>query len=552
MAHVYALAASGDHLLAGGGLGQIAYSQDGGHTWFMGRVGQTQATISCLVTSPSFPADHVALAGTAGDGVLRSTDGGRSWRLVNAGLQDFFLLSLATAPQWGRREIAFAGTARGLYRSPNGGRAWKCWGEALQEFAVLSLAVSPAFSEDGVVLAGTEDHGLFRSADGGRTWQSIHQGLPTEKESLSVNALWLHPSFPSVSTVLAGTADGRLFRSLNGGEGWAQVSSAEAPVLCLGAAGQRLYAGLRGQGLLLSEDDGQSWRLADQLAVQAIHRLAVVGHDLYAYGPLGGLWHSENGGKAWQPLPLEGKNEPPGVLALAGASIHNGLYLLAATSLGVYRRDNAGQRWQRTLPDRETTAVAMSPKFEIDGRAWAGTASGEVFSSSDRGCTWQAIAAPQRISPILTLAVASDGALVAATRNVVEGRTTVWRSNNGGQSWLPWLDEPSTTLSVQFYLARTDALVAIGHRCWHHTVDGWQLVLESDGPILRLWQDSAGSITWALTPGQIQRSQDLTTWENITDSLANHALADLALLDHCDASRVIILGVGGSLWGCGS
>jgi photosystem II stability/assembly factor-like uncharacterized protein len=201
-----------------------------------------------MVASPSFARDRVLLAGTAGTGILRSTDGGRNWQLSNFGLHDFSILAVATAPEWGRREVSFAGTAHGLYRTPNGGRAWKKMD--LGDGAFQSLAMA-----DDLALAGTEAQGLLVSNDGGRRWQAVN--LPPRAPA--INALWIQPEATPNPVCLAGTDDGRILRSEDGGAHWTQVAEGPAPILCLAQAGQRLYAGLLNEGLLVSEDGGLSW-----------------------------------------------------------------------------------------------------------------------------------------------------------------------------------------------------------------------------------------------------------------------------------------------------
>jgi photosystem II stability/assembly factor-like uncharacterized protein len=106
-----------------------------------------------------------------------------------------------------------------------------------------------------LALAGTEAQGLLVSNDGGRGWQP--GDLPPRAPA--INALWIQPEARPKPLCLAGTDDGQILRSEDAGEGWTQVGGGPAPILALARAGQRLYAGLLNEGLLVSEDGGLSW-----------------------------------------------------------------------------------------------------------------------------------------------------------------------------------------------------------------------------------------------------------------------------------------------------
>jgi photosystem II stability/assembly factor-like uncharacterized protein len=242
-----ALTVAGNTLLVGSSSGQIAYSRDGGEIWYSGHLRYPVEAVTGLITSPNYEKDGVMLAGTGGTGIQRSTDGGRNWDPASFGLQNFTILALGTVPEWGRREVVFAGTTSGLYRSPNGGRAWKKLDIGDWVFQALAAAGS-------LVLAGTEGHGVFRSNDGGKRWEAEEMG----NEPPAINALWIQPGSGQQVTCLAGTGDGRILRSEDGGKHWNSVTDGPAPIICMGQAGKRLYAGLLDKGVLVS-DDGLSW-----------------------------------------------------------------------------------------------------------------------------------------------------------------------------------------------------------------------------------------------------------------------------------------------------
>jgi photosystem II stability/assembly factor-like uncharacterized protein len=110
------------------------------------------------------------------------------------------------------------------------------------------------------VLIGTEAHGVLRSTDRGRTWHPLSAVTdPSDATAAmpSINSLWAHPTQSSL--YLLGTDSGQIFRSADGGATWRLAYTAHAPLMCLGEASKRIYAGLYEGGLLCSDDEGWTW-----------------------------------------------------------------------------------------------------------------------------------------------------------------------------------------------------------------------------------------------------------------------------------------------------
>ncbi len=175
----------------------------------------------------------------------------------------------------------------------------------------------------GIILAGTEN-GMFRSEDEGRTWEETSNGLTTRH----VRWMGFHPDISNL--VLAGTEPANIFVSQNNADSWracpevAQLRdrfmwslpySPEAGCI-RGFAfhGSRAYAAVEVGGVLVSEDKGETWRLAEgsngkpdlqgppePFVYPDVHSLEVhpSSPDL-VYAPTGGgFYRSNDGGKAW-------------------------------------------------------------------------------------------------------------------------------------------------------------------------------------------------------------------------------------------------------------
>src|SRR5437588_6362498 len=107
--------------------------------------------------------------------------------------------------------MLFAATATGLFRSDDAGKIWVAAGD--QPLPLLTTAVpSPRFATDDVLYAGTTT-GCFRSPDSGRTWRQVLTG-----GSVFAMATWM------------------------GGDG-----------------AEHLFVGTESDGILHSEDRGNSW-----------------------------------------------------------------------------------------------------------------------------------------------------------------------------------------------------------------------------------------------------------------------------------------------------
>ncbi|MEW5957700.1 MAG: hypothetical protein AB1801_08260 [Chloroflexota bacterium] len=546
---INALAVADRTLIAADVQGQIFYSTNEGRLWYRAEAGPTPAPVTWLVAAPDFKQSGVALAGTDGAGVLRTTNGGRTWQPANFGLQDFSVLAMAAAPRWERRELVFLATVQGLYRSPNGGRAWKRADKGLEGALVQALAVSPDFDRDRTVLAGTETGGIFRSTDGGKSWQPAGSGLSgaADEAAPSINALWLHPDFGVKPVCVAAAGDGQIFRSDDGGDHWQPVARAGAAVLCLGGQAEHVYAGLYRDGLLGSADGGQSWQEVAPLAARAITRLHPGGQGLFAFGPLGQAWVSHEAGQNWQSLPgLPG--ETP-LLALAAGPIDQAAeILLAATPAGLWRSTQYGQAWQTVLPEAGVLTIHFSADFGHDQTVWVGTSVGGVLVSTDAGQTWSERQPPQPGQMLVRLACAPN-LVVAATWAQDVGRMTLWRSTDNGLTWQQWQQVNTRRPWVNVEWLGQKAIVGMDRRCWLNTSAGWEKVLETEQPLVRLARLAQGTGLLALTSRELFFTADGSRWAAWTEGLPEEPLLDLAVtLPDQDKQLATLLATGGRLW----
>ena len=239
-------------------------SRDNGHTWESAyeslRLRQALPT-SAVVLSPDFGHDRTVFAGLNG-ALLRSHDGGGTWQRCRLPSPPPAISALSISPQFGEDESLFAGTNEdGVLKSSDGGRNWVTWNFGLLDLNILCLAVSPEFSKDETLFAGTGS-GLFRSTNGGRAWKEVP--LPFDFDA--VLSLAISPTFARDGTVYAGTENNGLLISIDQGRSWRVLGddTCREPVNLIAflplSSGKQDLIIASGAQPLVSKDHGATWK----------------------------------------------------------------------------------------------------------------------------------------------------------------------------------------------------------------------------------------------------------------------------------------------------
>lgn len=280
--------------------------------------------VRCLAVDPLNP--ELIYAGTQGQGVFRSTDGGDNWR--PAGLPGVIVKSLAISSH--RPGLVYAGTKDPplIYRTEDGGGHWeelsgfrqvrgRWWwcSPAEPPFTayVLALALSP--SEPNIVLAGVELGAVVRSADGGLTWSQHRPGAGRD-----CHQLLFHPRQGQWAYEAHG---GGPALSQDGGQTWQQPTTGLDRRYCINVAvdaGQPeiwyavvapvLKAHSANAHACVVRSTGGAWQKLTGGLPDTFDRLPLLASDpvtpghVYLASGQGAVWHSTDGGEAWQRLPL--------------------------------------------------------------------------------------------------------------------------------------------------------------------------------------------------------------------------------------------------------
>jgi len=470
-----ALAPADPDVVVAGTLSGVFGSRDGGRTWSrISPAGDRELrNVNSIAIDPADP-------GTIYAGTWhlpwKTTDGGRSWRAIHSGMiNDSDIMTLTVdrrSPQ-----MIYATACTGIYRSTDAALRWaKLRGIPASSRRTRAFAQHPSRPE--VLLAGTTE-GLWTSEDSGASWR-LRTGT-----DLVVNAVLPLPD----GTILAGGDGAGVLRSVDDGRTWAEsnegFSERFVSRIAFAPGGERAVAGVLGDrqhgGVFeAAGGEGQWRRRSEGLEGREVLALALIG-ELVLAGTDDGIFASTSG--VWRRLPtvVDGTELHPRVSDLASLSDD---VFLAASSQGLLRSADGGQRWQRRFlgvlrtVDRvavsrgdSPVAIAATPLgFFLSrdgGAAWASLSGrlGEarvhalaflpgsdrvvfaatprgLFKSEDQGRTWRARGGGLPLLDITALAPAGDGRTLFAGEFSQGG---VWRSEDAGETWAPF---PTTGLAT--------------------------------------------------------------------------------------------------------
>jgi photosystem II stability/assembly factor-like uncharacterized protein len=295
--------------------------------------------------------------------------------------------------------LAAAALAAPAGRALAGQNVWTTHGPGKPVTAVASDPANPRR-----VYAATKESGVYKSLDGGESWRRL------DPQNSSLDQVTCLAIGPGAATIYAGNVRGVFLRSVDGGEHWEvkPVDSRSGPVgaLTVDAATGALYLGTRiadqiaslaGDPIWKSTDAGETWTRTGLAAPREIYALLAdsvsqtiyAGTDLayssdyYISGAGGAVAHSSNGGTTWDVSATNDSGwEVTSLASDSGAGI-----VYAGTASGLlYRSFDRGASWALAATFGGVfSALAVDPARP--STVYAATAGG-VFRSADRGSTW--------------------------------------------------------------------------------------------------------------------------------------------------------------------
>lgn len=270
--------------------------------------------VNDVYVDPSNPG-HVLLATDRG-GVLASVNGGESFRASNRGISQRKVAALLADPANPRR--IFAGVVNdkaygSAFVSDDGGAEWRQIAAGLDGRDVFALGASPK----GEVLAGTND-GVFLWNSEANRWQERDTIANTLVKTATKTVRGEHVNVERKVKAALRRMEGRVYAFDLSGDAWL-VSTAGGvfssrdqgrtwqggPVMGVASylsvtAHGKLMAAARADGVVLSEDGGETWwPMGIPLVLTRIHRVAFSRDGTLWLGAREGVYFTRNLGKTW-------------------------------------------------------------------------------------------------------------------------------------------------------------------------------------------------------------------------------------------------------------
>jgi len=276
--------------------------------------------------------------------------------------------------------------------------------------------VTSVIAHEGLILAGT-DSGIFRFSDEGETWEEASNGLTAPH----VRWLAFHPDVSNLE--FAGTEPANIFVSHDNGSSWRvcpevarlrdefkwslPYSPEAGCVRGFAFHGLRTYAAVEVGGVLISEDNGETWGLApgsdgkpnlegppEPFIYPDVHSLEVhpFSPDL-VYAPTGGgFYRSEDGGKTWKldydcycrAVWVDPEDPEHLILGPADYVDSNGRIEESRDGGQTWSPASNGLKvpWRRGMVERF---------FQVDEELFAMLSNGQLFSTSLAALEWQRV-----------------------------------------------------------------------------------------------------------------------------------------------------------------
>jgi photosystem II stability/assembly factor-like uncharacterized protein len=452
--------------------GGLWISHDGGKTWKAnpGLLGQS---VRALAQAPSDP--KVLVAGTL-QGVFRSNDAAVSWHLISPGESKEIheVESVAIDPK--DAGIVYAGTWHLPWKTTDSGKKWQNIKQGvIDDSDVFSIIVDP---EKPNVVYASACSGIYKSGNGGALFKKI-QGIPATARRTRV----LRQDPVHRDTVYAGTTEG-LYKTTDAGRSFQRMTGPDViinDVFVDPANPNRVLMATDRSGVLASDDAGVSFKEANRgFSARKVEALLVdPANSSHVYAGVvndkayGGVFVSDDGGNQWKHIGdgLDGRD----VFALAQSADGT---ILAGTNSGIFALD--GGAWKpkniiaNTIPKPVSQVVhgkrvivekrvKAPPRelgtrvygFDLSGDVWLTSTAGGLYTSKDKGETWQG---GPTVGAVDYLSVAAHGSVMVAARP-----TGVVLSNDAGQTWWP-MGIPTALTRIHRVAFSTDGTLWVGAR----------------------------------------------------------------------------------------
>jgi photosystem II stability/assembly factor-like uncharacterized protein len=380
------------------------------------------------------------------DGLFRGEGPAPSWQQMET-LPLGLIKGMAVAQGSDDLAIALATYGGGFYLTDDRGSNWTIGNKGLQTTRLTGLVFSPDYAEDGIIYAGASRR-LLRSSDRGQSWQRIDLRITSFGRSVrnklrgwGIPTGWLGSDnfaqvYPTM-LVMSDDDDGKVrfatrFHGIMGYEHasgdvvslWPEttenINTFEiSPDFSIDST---LFASIRGQGLIRSDDGGSHWNAINngldfieqwktnpeganlrRDVLVAISPNFAEDQLVFAGSPAGdGLFVSYDRGAVWSRMAIDIGNAPAPILAISISPdfVVDKTLMLSVRGHGIFRSTDGGQSFQSIGSDliadnASIELLAISPAYSED-HAVIAASDEQLFISEDSGESWSAKHRPVR------------------------------------------------------------------------------------------------------------------------------------------------------------
>ncbi len=352
-------------------------------------------------------------------------------------------------------DVLYVGTHKaGIYKSIDGGMSWQPALNGLSSSAVNTLVIDT--ENPNILYAGVLQGGVYKTVDGGTSWQAVNHGIDINGwEAISKVIIDPGDNQHLLYTDSFTQSGGVLYETQNGGESWQQIMTSQCPDRTMDFAlhptdNQILVSGSQPDtpcqgGVYLSEDGGRNW-FTIGLQGKIIIRVAITEiesvESIYASTDQA-LFRTTDRGRNWVTL-CEGDCPPSEGDPWKNITItsNNGLGaarfdLLMISSPGsqttIYM--NAGGLLYTSLDKGRTWEYFTDPAdrlaFDADAKTIYRLQGNEAAYSIDGGSTWINISLPYQNTRAIGASLQTAGRIYIAYDDV----TRIFYSSNRGSTW---------------------------------------------------------------------------------------------------------------------
>ncbi len=230
----------------------------------------------------------------------------------------------------------------------------------------------------------------------------------------------------SGSNIFTGTYQRGVLVSNDNGNSWAEINNGlgtDTFILSIAIRDSNIFTGTSGHGVFRSSNGGTSWTAANNgLSGYGIVSLVINDTNIFAGTLVNGVFLSSDNGASWKEVNNGLKDSIISSLTISGSNIFAGTF-----GGGVFLSTDNGSSW--TAVNNGITDSVIYCLTASGSNIFAGTLNGSVFLSSNNGSSWTAV--DSGLPKTTGISLAASGSNIFAGTN----ERGVYLTTNNGSTW---------------------------------------------------------------------------------------------------------------------